>query len=816
MIQTTQVALASMHLILGLLVLKARRRSAVNRAFAGQSFVFAGWIVGISGIQTENPDPWLRIAFAFASLIPTAFLFFTYCYPNTEVWSPPLYVRILFLTGITLTLLSLTTDTIIYNTRTGSDGFTRDTGPLYPIFALYFVMVWCLGLCIFVKKWHSSRGLERAQFHYLGAGVIGGFVGGISTNLLFPLITGNSTYSWLGPYFSSVYVGLIAHAIIRHRLMNLRLFIHRGLTLGIAIALSALPAGLLLAMFWPRLLTTLNTFELGLLLVSIAVATILIPITRDVVSRLLDRYVYRTHANYQQTVREASQMLTRVLHLETLLAFIGTTVVRSTAAEGVALYLREDGRFLCAMAEAPPDGGRFKAPPEAPVEIVAAVDAVQAPVLADEVAREQGASAEVLHERLREANWSLLLPVQAEDSLIAMIAVGPKLSGDAFYQQDLDLLMTLANQAGVAIKNAQLYAAVTVANEYLERIAATMESGVVAINAAGRVAMFNRAAEGLTGLPAETTRGGPTSVLPACLSEPLQATVVDGQPRTQPEVELPMATATPEGPASRPVICTVSPIRDPIGAVLGAVAVFSDLTPLKELEVERRRAERLVYFQTLASGIAHEIKNPLVAIKTFTQLLPRRPGDARFLDEFGRISTREIARIQRLLDRLRTLSRPAGAPRHPVDVRAPLTEAIELVQPALEEKGLTMTLGLGTEPCVVLGNHQEMEELFLNLLLNAHDATPGGGTVSVEVTRGDTHVVVAVADNGPGIPGELLERVFEPLFTTKPRGSGLGLAISSGIAQAHGARLRAGNRPTGGAIFTVEFPLAPLTPAVIA
>ncbi|HSC28459.1 MAG TPA: ATP-binding protein, partial [Vicinamibacterales bacterium] len=498
------------------------------------------------------------------------------------------------------------------------------------------------------------------------------------------------------------------------------------------------------------------------------------------------------------------------------LAFIGTTVVRSTAAEGVALYLREDGRFRCAMVDTPHDVGRFKAPLEAPMEIVAAVDAAQAPVLADEVAREREAVAEALHERLSEANWSLLLPVLAEDSLIAMIAVGPKLSGDAFYQQDLDLLMTLANQAGVAIKNAQLYAAVTVANEYLENIAATMESGVVAINAVGRIAMFNRAAEQLTGLPAETTRGGPTSALPACLAEPLQATVVDGQLRTQPEVDLPMVVPPAKGPASRPVICTVSPVRDPAGAVLGAVAVFSDLTPLKELEVERRRAERLVYFQTLASGIAHEIKNPLVAIKTFTQLLPRRPGDARFLEEFGRISSREIARIQRLLDRLRTLSRPAGAPRHPVDVRTPLTEAVELVQPSLEEKGLTMTVGLGTEPCVVLGNHQEMEELFLNLLLNAHDAAPSGGTVTVEVTRGDAHVVVAVADNGPGIPPELLERVFEPLFTTKARGSGLGLAISSGIAQAHGARLRAGNRPTGGAVFTVEFPLAPMTPAAIA
>jgi PAS domain S-box-containing protein len=687
---------------------------------------------------------------------------------------------------------------------------------LYPAFALYFIVTWCIALAIFVKKWRSSCGFARAQFHYLGAGVVGGFAGGISINLIIPTVTGQSTYSWIGPYFSLVYVGLVAHAIIRHRLMDLRLFVHRGLTVAIAVVLSAVPAVLLLIAFWPRLFINLDGAEIALVVTAVGVVTILTPITRDAANRLLDRYVYRTHANYQRTVREASRMLTRVLHLETLLAFISTTVLRSTAAEGVALYLRKDGIFRCAVAEARRGVELFSTPAQAPIDIVMAVDSAQAPVLADEIAREREPAAVALHARLIEANWSLVLPVLAEDTLIAMIAVGPKLSGDAFYRQDLDLLMTLANQAGVAIKNAQLYAAVTVANEYLENIAATMESGVVAINAVGRVAMFNRAAEHLTGLPAATTFGGDTSVLPACLAEPLVATVADGQQRTQPEVELPMATASPDGPSSRPVLCTVSPVRDPAGTVLGAVAVFSDLTPLKELEVERRRAERLVYFQALASGIAHEIKNPLVAIKTFTQLLPRRLGDTRFLEEFGRISTREIDRIQRLLDRLRTLSRPAGGPRHPVDVRIPLTEALELVQPALEEKGLTMTAELGAEARVVMGNHPELEELFLNLLLNAHDATPRGGIVAVELMPGEAQVTVAVSDTGPGIASDQLERVFEPFFTTKARGSGLGLAISAGIAQAHGARLRASNRPTGGASFTIEFPLASVTPAVVA
>jgi PAS domain S-box-containing protein len=560
----------------------------------------------------------------------------------------------------------------------------------------------------------------------------------------------------------------------------------------------------------------LDFLELALLLIAVGIATVLIPITRDFASRLLDRYVYRTHANYRRTVREASQMLTRVLHLETLLAFISTTVIRSTAVEGVALYLRESEVFRCAVAEKRPDAEHFETPPRAAMEVVAALDAAQEPLLTDEVARERGPAAAALHHHLTEANWALLLPVLSEDGLIAMIAVGPKLSGDAFYQQDLDLLMTLANQAGVAIKNAQLYTAAVIASEYLENIAATMESGVIAIDPVGRVAMFNRAAERLTGLTAETIKGGSATVLPDCLATPLLATVGDGQPRTQPDVQLPTALPVAGRRVSRPVICTISPVRDPVGAILGAVAVVSDLTPLKELEVERRRAERLAYFQALVSGIAHEIKNPLVAIRTFAQLLPRRLEDARFLEEFGRISTRETDRIQHLLERLRTLSRPVEGPRSPIDLRLPIGDVIELMQPTLEKKTLTLAAGLGTEPCVVRGNQEELVQLFLNLVWNAHDATPSGGAVTVEVTRTETHVTVAVSDSGPGIAPELLERVFEPFFTTKARGSGLGLAISAGIAQAHGARLRAGNRAAGGAIFTVEFPAAPVVSAVVA
>jgi PAS domain S-box-containing protein len=500
-----------------------------------------------------------------------------------------------------------------------------------------------------------------------------------------------------------------------------------------------------------------------------------------------------------------------MLDLKRLLAFISTTVVEATGVEGVAIYLLDEDGFRLALARRRTEASAFTAPETAPASVPAALGRVQDAVVADEVAREiVNDEDRVLNDDLTASDWALLLPVISDDGLIAFIAVGSKLSGDPFYSQDLDLLMTLANQAGIAIKNARLYAQVVLANEYIENIVATIESGVVAITSAGRIAMFNRAAERLTGRAAEEIKGHPAAQLPPCLGEPLLASAADGTARTLPEIELPGIDRT------RPVICTTSPLRDPEGTVLGAVAVFSDLTPLKELEVERRRAERLAYFEVLASGIAHEIKNPLVAIKTFTQLLPRRSSEPQFVSEFGRIVGRAIQRMERVVDRLRTLAHPGRRPEHAIDVRMPLGEALELMQATFEEKRISVGADVGETPCRVLGDHQDLVQLFLNLLMNAHEATPPGGELRVAVTRETEQITVTVADTGPGIAPELLERIFEPFFTTKQRGSGLGLAISAGVAQAHGAKLRAINPPGGGATFVVDFPFAPVNAPVSA
>jgi signal transduction histidine kinase len=164
--------------------------------------------------------------------------------------------------------------------------------------------------------------------------------------------------------------------------------------------------------------------------------------------------------------------------------------------------------------------------------------------------------------------------------------------------------------------------------------------------------------------------------------------------------------------------------------------------------------------------------------------------------------------MERLIERLRTLARPGQRPHRVLDVRQPLVDALEFMQASFEGKVVVVEAALGEAEAPVVGDVNELEQLFLNLLMNANEATPRNGRISVVVAREGGRIMVSVADSGPGIPEDALKRVFDPFYTTKERGSGLGLSICAGIAETHDARLSAENVPTGGARFSVEFPLA--------
>jgi len=691
--------------------------------------------------------------------------------------------------------------------------YTVVYGPLHKLFGVYFIGAFSFAISTLWRTIRTSSGLRRLQLRYLLLGIVLGGVGGTTTNLVIPLIWKTSAYSALGPYFTLLMVSCSAHAIIRHRLMNIRLVVRRGSVYLIA----AIIAGSVFAAFLALLSIAMGKRQQEIPLatevfVALVIALAFQPL-KGWIQSWLDRYLYRESYNYQQIIREASRTIGSTLDLQALLNYVCEVARRTCRPDLIAVFVRDPGDPSFRLATHQSFGDTATARLDKPVEASNALPVflhnARRPFLRDEFGRSLDVSQarEAIRE-LTSLGGDFALPMFSERHLLGFILLGPKLAGDAYFNEDVELLTTLANQAAIAIKNAQLYRQVVVINEYIENILRTMDSGVITIDHRGRVALCNSTAARLTGLSRERLTTLSVDMLPPPLGSQLHQTLADGNPRSQVETALPG-----EGDRRTPLVCSTSALRDDRGAVIGALIVFSDLSKVKALENEKTTAERLASFGSLVSGIAHEIKNPLVAIKTFAELLPERFSDTDFRDDFSKVVRTEIDRIDGLVGRLRGLAAPRPETEAATDIREPISETLSLLRGQLEQMQIRVQRNLGTSQALVSIDPAQAKQLFLNLFLNAIEAMAPGGQVGVSVVRlqrqGQPWIQVAVSDTGPGIPDAIRAKIFDPFFTTKAAGSGLGLAICRSITDAHRGSIRAETRLGGsGTTILVEFPAA--------
>lgn len=809
----TALLLCLVLLGLGGFVWLRHPHGAANRRFGLSMITIAGWIGTIS-LSFSVTDPSLtlflaRLAFAFASVIPFALLLL---FESFRGQAEPRHAVVLITTAIfaaVFAALSLS-PWIVAGVAPHPGRPNLAYGPFHKIFAVYFLSLFLFAVLRLYRSSRTASGLQRLQLRYLLLGVLIGGAGAITTNLLIPLIWRTSAYSTLGPYFSLVVAGFAAHAIIRYRLMDIRVVVRKGVVYFSSIVVVSL------IFFLGAVLARLIVgYEEGLLPLPLALAmsiatAILFQPLKTYVHSSLNRYLYRSPYDYHRIVRDASHRLSTTLDLESLLSYLVRVIQKTFRVDFVCVYLRDElTRSFVLQLIHQPEGPEQRSLP--PLSFSSAVT----------LALEKGARLLVRQERTASDPSSLLAAAAGElerlgaevafafgqdQALSGFLLVGQKLSGDAFFADDLDLLSTLAGQADVAIKNAQLYRQVVRANDYVENILSTIESGVIAAAPDETVSIFNPAAERITGLRATEIKGRHIKDLPPALAVPLAATLRDGQARAELE-----GLIQDSNGRLTPVICSTSALRDPAGISLGAVAAFSDLTRLHQLEAEKRRAERLASIGALASGIAHEIKNPLVAIKTFAELLPERFADEEFRSDFAHVVIQEIDRIDELIGRLRGMATPQ-ARREPLDIRPILDETLALLRGQLEQARVVVTLDCSPKLPMVQADRAQLKQLFLNLFINAIEAMRSGGTLTVRLhssrLAGRRYLTAEVSDSGDGIPDSLLEKVFDPFVTTKPQGSGLGLSICRGIAEAHGATIRAVNKSgRAGATIVVEFPL---------
>jgi signal transduction histidine kinase len=779
----------------------ARPQSAINRWFAAFTISVATWVLGIAGLQSgANLDAWARVAFASSALIPASFLSFMQVYPTKSSWPPTTLLRSVLAFAALLAVLSLTTSLMVYDTTMTPTGLTRQTGPLYTVFSAYFLITWVAAVFVFVSKWRVSRGLARAQLQYLGAGVILSTVGGISVNLLLPLVTGRSTHSWIGPYFALILVAMVGHAIIRHRLMDLRIFVSRGLAYSLAIAIAS---GLVITstrLALPSWDGETLPIDPNLVIVTIVALAMLSNPAQRLLNRAINPYLYRG-IEHPVALQGATRRLSRLMQPAELATQLRLILAEVLVPESFTMVVKSfHGDAWEQLAT--------DAPTELSPRILAAVQASHTTVVLVNPVAETGA-AKLIHEAMRAAGVEIVVTLGRRGQLLGFVLLGPRRSGDAYFKNDLVFVESLADLASIALENALLYRQRIQMLEYSDRLLESLDSAVVAIDISGKLTSFNPAAQKLLSLSDEH-RGALLHVLPSEIGWALVLASSGGwHPR---EVEVTI-DHTVRGVLH--VILSTAVLHDDESRISGALVVVTDLSAVKALERNQRRVEHLAIMARFYAGIAHEIRNPLTAISNFISMLPDRFDDQEYRDTAARLLPMEVARIVRLADRLRLMAPSEGGKLAVVSISPLLHDIVAIHSPSAQEQRIKIELHCPDDLPKIQGDPGQLVQLFVNLLRNAIEAMPDGGTVTIEAdcAAGKTSsaaIIVRVLDEGSGIDPAARSKIFDPFFTTKPSGTGLGLSICREIADFHRARLSLFSRSVlGGTVAEVEFPSIP-------
>jgi len=345
-----------------------------------------------------------------------------------------------------------------------------------------------------------------------------------------------------------------------------------------------------------------------------------------------------------------------------------------------------------------------------------------------------------------------------------------------------------------------------------------MRNGVIAIRRDGSIALMNDEAYRIFAL----TRG------PEDVGRPFTE-VLKGRPDVQRVLAgafemttLPNRVEMRLKDIDRVIGYTLSQVKDDGERPIGAVMFFKDLTQVEQLEERERLRDRLASLGEMAAGIAHELKNPLAGIEVMAGLLRRQVPASRDAQSLLADIISEAKLANAIVVEMLEFVRPIRLQVERTDVAQVLHQAITLAESKATRGNVAVDVDVMPDLPMIEGDHHQLCQVFTNLVTNAFDALDGRGRIVIAAKLGIleedpafgqtqaplTTVVVDVADNGPGVPPELTDRIFNPFFTTKPQGSGLGLAIVRKIVDAHDGRIDLYSSATTGTRFRVTLPVS--------
>ena len=608
--------------------------------------------------------------------------------------------------------------------------------------------------------------------------------------------------------FSLVLLPLtFGYAIVRYRLMDVDMIFRQGIAYALATAaIIGFYFGLvfLFADFFRN--NELITTQGGWLLAIVVTALLFQPMVTRIQMRL-DGFFNRERYDYRRTLLEFARDLGSEVHVDSLLDQTVERLAETLEVDRVAVFLvSEPGEWGLAKSRGLTFGGDLD---------LSFLDSRQMAAgkgyLFFESVKHPSADSPSARLTIERLGMHYYLPLRVKGSTLGYLALGKTHDDDFLSSEDVDLLQTVSGYIAMAIESARLYESLErkalehqALKDFSENIIESIDVGIVAWNPEQTIESWNSSMEKLYGIPSAEAEG-------KRLSDVFAPELVSDLPRhSEPYRSLNLYKFRLKNAVGRSLIVNLStvPLLGKDDQVIGRLLIMNDLTDRVELEDQLVQAEKLSSIGMLAAGVAHEVNTPLAVITSQLQLLMRQlPSDDPHSPVLERV-VKQGFRASEIINNLLKFSRVSGSERVELELNKVIQETLSLVAPMLRSARINMQTALDSDLPAIHGNANKLQQVFMNLIMNARDAMPYGGDLTVTTRAVDSTVCVEIADSGEGISPENLRRIFDPFFTTKAnnRGTGLGLAVSYGIIREHSGKIYVDSSVGRGASFRLEFP----------
>ena len=763
---------------------------------------------------------WLS-AVAFL-LLPPLFLHFSMVFPETayEVRRRPYLKQVAYLPAFLLLGLHVAWFLGFLQgfgvSRTPAGGTLLDKLEL-----LHFIAFLGIAAAILISKSRSaSRVVERKQMQWITIGTLLGFLP-LLVFYAIPFLLNLPIRGWMeSSVLSVVFVPLsFGYAITKFRLRDVELIFKRGAAYVIASsALLAFYVGIALLVARALQRFSPESSFLVLAVSALAVAAFFAPL-RDRIQEQLDRYFYKDRYSYRRSFVDFGRTLASEVRLPELTELISNRIRKTLDVTPVTIFLKDERETSWYRLETA-SGLLSSTRPEA-VELsqrLAQLLAVEAGSLdLDQV------SEAMLPNREEFFGWGIryLEPLSVRGRLIGFMGLGRRKNGDYLNSEDLELLTTLSGYAAIALDNALLYRSLESKAEelvelriYSENVIESISHGVVVISVEGEITVWNGAIAALTGVPKDEAIGRPIAdVLPRELTRLLRE-VVDGPDwLVKDSTQLFRAHLEIDGEdgreSSRLINVTLSPFISHQNLNIGTLLVIDDITEKIRLESQLQQAERLSSIGLFAAGLAHEVNTPLAGISSFAQMLLDETSADDPRRELLKKIEHQSFRASEIVNNLLNFARFSDRDFEEVNLNSLMLDTLSLLEHQFRKGHIDVDMDFDPSLPKTVGNGGKLQQVFMNLFLNARDSMPSGGKLRLRSRKENSELVVEVQDTGTGISKEDIKRIYDPFFTTKPvgKGTGLGLSVSYGIIQEHSGRISVASEPGRGTTFSLYLPL---------